>query len=166
LSVKPEKEKIWGPFIDGLGMELTVKVHYRGLWEIETRELGKPIYGKATMVIQIRNPKTNEVVDYSPKHSEICDAILDAMLQAEVDNDTFIFKEGAYGPNSSRPTEVFKKINQAKTKLLEWTEKAAKAGLTPPAGTMKETSIVDEDDWLPEYWPFDNKEQYLKWLRE
>jgi hypothetical protein len=30
----------------------------------------------------------------------------------------------------------------------------------------KEEPIVDEDDWLPEYWPFDNREQYLKWLRE
>jgi hypothetical protein len=124
-------EKVWGPFTDGKGMELTVKIHYRGLWRIETKLLGKPIFGKATMVIQIRNPKTGEVVDYSPEHSEICDVIMEAMLQTELDNDTFMFDEGVYGKNSKRPTKIFEKIRQIEAKLLEWRKKAEEAGLSP-----------------------------------
>jgi len=35
-----------------------------------------------------------------------------------------------------------------------------------PKEDESKTVYVMEDDWLPEYWPFDNKEQYLEWLRE
>ena len=132
------EEKIWGPFVDGLGMELTVKIHYRGLWRIETRVKKRPVSGKATMVIQIRNPKTNQVVDYSPEHSEICEGILEAMLQAELDNDSFVFKKGVYGVSTKRPTQVFDKISQAETKLREWRDKSVQSGLKPPPSGVED----------------------------
>ena len=127
------REKTWGPFYDGKGMELTVKLHYRGLWRIETINRGNPVFGKATMVIQIRDPKRNIAVDYAPEHDEICDAILEAMLTAELDNDTYTFEKG-----ERRPTQIYSKINQIKLKLGEWEWKARQAGLKPPPDKLSE----------------------------
>jgi len=52
----------------------------------------------------------------------------------------------------TKPNSVWKE------KHLEPLEKILKSD------EKKTLSVVEDDDFLPEYWPFDNKEQYLKWL--
>jgi hypothetical protein len=115
-------DRTFGPFKDGTGQELTVRLHHRGIWKIDK------IPGKAIMVIILRNPKTNERADYAPKHDEVCEGILDAMLQAELDNDLFLFHNGVAG--KQRPTEIFRKIGRVQKKLNEWEQKAIRNGLT------------------------------------
>jgi glutamine synthetase adenylyltransferase len=36
----------------------------------------------------------------------------------------------------------------------------------PIEKTVEKTVYVEDDDWLPEYWPFSNQREYEKWLAD
>jgi predicted nuclease with TOPRIM domain len=62
-----------------------------------------------------------------------------------------------------------------KDRKIEELEKQSKIQPQPqpqPTEVIKEvpnierTIYIEEDDWLPEYFPFENQEEYEKWLKE
>ncbi|MGC8578322.1 MAG: hypothetical protein ACP5M7_10075 [Thermoproteota archaeon] len=103
---------------DGRGKEITIKINYRGKWRIDQT------WGKAIMVIMIKDPKTGETVDYCPSYEDICKGILGGILQAELENDLYVFKQGDSGEEKRRPAQIFKKIEDIRKRLTEWWIKA------------------------------------------
>lgn len=118
VSAKGEKTVWKGK--DGFGMEFALKVRYRK-WRIDQ------VRGKALMIMEISNPRTEEVVDYCPTHKDICEGIVDTMLQLELENDLYTFEKGVLGKR--RSTQIFKKIRLVEEKLSQWREKALQQGL-------------------------------------
>lgn len=138
------QEKKLGTFRDGQGMELSPGFHHEGEWKIETKKTGKTVRGKAIMTIEIRDSKTNQVLDCSPSHDAICNGILEAILRVEFDNDTFTFENGVMGPH--RRTQIFNKIRQVQAKLNEWKQHAISAGLIDKDANIIQTILVPKTE--------------------
>jgi len=87
-------------------------------------------YGKATMVIALRDPRTGRELDYCPSHDDVCEGLLGAMLQAELENDLYTFRDA----RGRRPTQIFRKIRMLRRKLEEWRAEALSRGLAEAPG--------------------------------
>ena len=94
--------------------------------------------GKWMVVIKIVEKTTGKALSFVPRHDDVCQGILAFILEAEMRNDLFQFKDPKF--NGTRPRQFAKKLAQIRETVSQSKRQAIERGILDGS-----TNLVD---WL------------------
>ena len=92
--------------------KLDVAISQTGEWKLDR------VLGKSILTLTISHKNNGNSLKYSPTHDEV-DMIMDKMLQAELENDCFVFPEPCKN-GKQRVTQIYSKIERCRRVLDKW----------------------------------------------